>query len=74
MIADIVVLTRLSQLTEDTTHRTVSDTEKTRWNNKSDFNGSYNSLTNKPTIPNRLSQLAEDDSHVTVTRAQKNQD
>ena len=71
MIADIVVPTRLSQLAEDTTHRTVSDTEKSRWNNKSDFNGSYNSLTDKPTIPTRLSQLAEDDSHVTVTRAQK---
>lgn len=71
MITDIVVPTRLSQLTDDTTHRTVSDTEKSRWNNKSDFNGSYNSLNDKPTIPTRLSQLTEDDGHVTVTRAQK---
>lgn len=71
MIADIVVPTRLSQLADDTTHRLVTDAEKSRWNNKSDFNGSYNSLTNKPTIPNRLSQLTEDDSHMTVTKAQR---
>ena len=43
--------TALSQMTEDTTHRVVTDTEKTTWNNKSDFSGSYNDLTNKPTIP-----------------------
>lgn len=29
----------------------VSASEKTAWNNKSDFSGSYNDLTNKPTIP-----------------------
>ena len=71
LIAKIVVPTKLSQLGEDTTHRTVSDTEKLKWNNKSDFNGSYNSLTDKPTIPTKLSQLSEDDSHVTVTKAQR---
>lgn len=71
MIADIVVPTRLSQLADDTTHRVVTDAEKARWNNKSNFNGSYNSLTDKPTIPSRLSQLAEDDSHMTVTKAQR---
>lgn len=43
--------TALSQMTEDTTHRVVTDAEKTTWNNKSDFSGSYNDLTNKPTIP-----------------------
>ena len=41
----------LSDLQGDTTHRTVTDTEKQTWNNKSDFSGSYNDLTNKPTIP-----------------------
>lgn len=71
LIAKIVVPTKLSQLTEDTTHRTVSDAEKQKWNNKSDFDGSYNSLTNKPTIPTELSQLTEDDNHMTVTKAQK---
>ena len=40
-----------SIVTQDATHRFVSDTEKTTWNSKSDFSGSYNDLTNKPTIP-----------------------
>lgn len=43
--------TTLSDLNEDSTHRTVTDTEKSTWNNKSDFSGNYNDLTNKPTIP-----------------------
>lgn len=71
LIAKIVVPTKLSQLGEDTTHRLVSDVEKTKWNNKSDFNGSYNSLANKPTIPTKLSQLTEDNNHVTVTKTQR---
>lgn len=71
LIAKIVVPTKLSQLGEDTTHRTVSDTEKQKWNNKSDFNGSYNSLANKPTIPTKLSQLTEDSTHRLVTDAEK---
>lgn len=44
----------LSDLTEDTAHRTVTDTEKTTWNAKSDFSGSYNDLSNKPTIPSAI--------------------
>lgn len=45
------VPTALSDLTADSTHRTVTDAEKTTWNAKSNFSGSYNDLTNKPTIP-----------------------
>jgi hypothetical protein len=71
LVAKIVVPTKLSQLADDTTHRLVTDDEKQKWNNKSDFNGSYNSLTNKPIIPSNLSQLAEDDSHMTVTKSQR---
>lgn len=71
LIAKIAIPTKLSQLAEDTTHRTVSDAEKQKWNNKSDFNGSYNSLTDKPTIPSKLSQLAEDTTHRLVTDAEK---
>lgn len=71
LIAKIAVPTKLSQLGEDTTHRLVTDAEKQKWNNKSDFNGSYNSLVNKPTIPSKLSQLTEDNNHVTVTKAQR---
>ena len=42
---------KLSDLQEDTTHRTVTDAEKRKWNNKSDFSGNYEDLTEKPTIP-----------------------
>ena len=41
----------LADLAEDSTHRTVTDIEKATWNNKSDFSGDYNDLSNKPTIP-----------------------
>ena len=42
--------TTLANLSGDATHRTVTDAEKTKWNNKSDFSGNYNDLTNKPKI------------------------
>ena len=42
---------KLSDLQEDAEHRTVTDTEKQSWNNKSDFSGNYEDLTGKPTIP-----------------------
>lgn len=41
----------LADLSDDSTHRLVTDTEKSTWNGKSDFSGSYNDLTDKPTIP-----------------------
>lgn len=41
----------LAEMTEDATHRTVTDAEKKAWNGKSDFSGSYNDLTDKPTVP-----------------------
>lgn len=44
----------LSQLSEDATHRVVTDAEKNAWNNKSNFSGSYNDLTGKPIISNKL--------------------
>ena len=47
----------LSELTADSTHRTVTDAEKTTWNAKSNFSGSYNDLTDKPSIPS-ISGLA----------------
>lgn len=42
---------KLSELQEDNTHRTVTDAEKENWNAKSDFSGNYNDLENKPDIP-----------------------
>lgn len=47
----IVIPDALSDLTTDSTHRTVTDAEKSAWNAKSNFSGSYNDLTDKPTIP-----------------------
>lgn len=41
----------LSDLKEDSEHRTVTDTEKHSWNAKSDFSGNYEDLQGKPTIP-----------------------
>ena len=40
----------MSELSGDIAHRTVSDKEKEEWSGKSDFDGSYNSLTDKPTL------------------------
>ena len=66
-----LIPTDLSELNQDSTHRLVTDSEKQTWNNKSDFSGSYNDLTNKPTIPTRLSQLSSDTTHRTVTDTEK---
>lgn len=41
----------LSDMTEDTSHRTVTDAEKQTWNAKSNFSGKYADLSGKPTIP-----------------------
>lgn len=51
--------TALSSLTDDSTHRLTTDTEKSTWNAKSNFSGSYDDLTNKPTIPT-ISDIAYD--------------
>lgn len=54
-----------SDVTQDSTHRFVTDEEKSTWNGKSNFSGSYNDLTNKPTIPTKTSQLTNDSGYVT---------
>lgn len=38
-------------IADGTTNKVVTAAEKTAWNNKSNFSGNYNDLTNKPTIP-----------------------
>ena len=60
--------TALSQLSEDATHRVVTDTEKATWNAKSNFDGDYNSLTNPPTIPTKTSQLTNDSNFATTSQ------
>lgn len=57
LIDAITVPTKLSELSEDSTHRLVTDTEKTAWNSKSNFSGSYADLSGKPTIPSKPSDI-----------------
>lgn len=38
----------------------INDSKMTSWDNKSNFDGNYNSLSNKPNIPTKTSQLAND--------------
>ena len=44
---------------------TITNYKVNQWNNKSDFSGSYNDLTNKPVIPTRTSQLNNDSNFIT---------
>lgn len=53
--------TELSQLNDDTTHRTVTDTEKTSWNDKAEISD----------IPTELSELNGDSTHRLVTDTEK---
>lgn len=53
--------TTLASFTGDSTHRTVTDTEKTTWNNKA----------NTSDIPTDLSQLSGDSTHRLVTDTEK---
>lgn len=65
----------LSDLSSDSTHRTVTDAEKATWNAKSNFSGSYNDLTNKPTIPSIAGLATEtyaDSAAVTAANKVKN--
>jgi len=68
LIDAITVPAKLSELTDDSTHRTVTDAEKTAWNSKSDFSGSYNDLSNKPAIPTAVSALTNDTGYVAVSK------
>ena len=49
-----------TMIIQDSTHRFVTDTEKSTWNNKSDFSGSYNDLEDTPTIPTVTNDLTNE--------------
>lgn len=64
----------LADTIQDSTHRTVTDTEKQTWNNKSDFNGSFNSLTDVPQASTGVAgiiQIATDNEAETGTNTSK---
>ena len=68
LVDAITVPTKLSQLTDDSTHRTVTDAEKTSWNAKSTFSGNYADLSGKPTIPTvptKVSAFTNDAGYIT---------
>ena len=44
----------------------ISSSDISNWNGKSDFSGSYNDLTNKPTIPTKVSDLTNDSGFITA--------
>lgn len=46
---------------------TITSQDITDWDNKSDFSGNYNDLTNKPAIPTKTSDLANDGADGTST-------
>lgn len=61
-----------ADLVDDTnsTHKFVTAQEKTTWNKKSDFSGSYNDLTDKPAIPvvpSNVSAFNNDAGYITKT-------
>lgn len=45
----------------------ITEDNISNWNNKSNFSGSYNDLTDKPTIPTATSQLINDSGFIDVT-------
>lgn len=57
-------------ITEDATHKFITEAERTSWNAKSNFSGSYNDLTDKPNIPTKVSQLTNDSSFLTSVPAE----
>ena len=61
----------LSDLQDDAEHRTVTDTEKQSWNDKSDFSGNYEDLRGKPTIPTVPTKLPNPQT-LTITYGGKN--
>ena len=68
LVDAITVPTKLSELAADNSSLHVSYSEKTAWNNKSDFSGKYVDLEGKPTIPTvptKVSAFTNDAGYLT---------
>ena len=79
-VAKVTVPTNVSQLANDSGYITdytetdpvfsasaakdITNSDISNWNGKSDFSGSYNDLTNKPTIPSKVSDLQNDSGFI----------
>lgn len=64
-IGKLDIPTSLSEMNDDAEHRTVTDTEKNTWNQKSDFSGKYEDLEGAPSIPTKVSELTNDTGFLT---------
>lgn len=65
--------TMLSELRSDSSHQTISNGDRTYWNSKSNFDGDYNSLVGKPTIPaNVVQYVAQELSDENKAQARAN--
>lgn len=64
-IGKLEIPTSLSELSDDAEYRTVTDTEKNTWNQKSDFSGKYEDLEGTPSIPSKVSELENDSNFLT---------
>ena len=60
LINAITVPSSLSELATDSTHRLVTDAEKSTWNRKSNFSGDYADLANAP-VDHMLYRIVSDD-------------
>lgn len=45
--------------------KSITESDISNWNNKSDFSGSYTDLTDKPTMPTKVSELENDEGYQT---------
>ena len=67
-ISNLALKSELHSHTNKTVLDGITSTKVNEWNNKSNFNGDYNSLTNKPiipTVPTKTSQLTNDSGFIT---------